>query len=162
MPGSRQGSRPYCPDAHPSLHLDDHDIGKTAAELKTMLDYGLVSFIGQEDALAQVVAWLSSAPSFALLTAAKNGVGLSSLFSLFKSILDLGVRSAEAVAQPGAASHVSAVEQDRLAPLWKQMIASTGLLEPQKLFNDDGRFLAACANLLRAMHETGLARGWNV
>lgn len=149
-------------DAHPSLHLDDHDIGKTAAELKTMLDYGLVSFTGQEDALAQVVAWLSSAPSFALLTAAKNGVGLSSLFSLFKSILDLGVRSAEAVAQPGAASHGSTIEQDRLAPLWKQMIASTGLLDPQKLFNDDGRFLAACANLLRAMHETGLPRGWNV
>ncbi|HEX8887183.1 MAG TPA: hypothetical protein VF797_22075, partial [Noviherbaspirillum sp.] len=148
-------------DARLPLHLSEHDIGKTAAELKTMLDYGLVSFIGQEDSLAQVVAWLSSAPSFALLMAAENGIGLSSLFSLFKSILDLGVRNAEAAAQHGAASHGASVEQDPLALLWKQMIASIGLLEPQKLFNDDGRFLAACTNLLRAMHETGLPRRWS-
>ena len=148
-------------DAVQSMHLDEHNIGKTAAELKTMLDYGLVPFIGQEDGLAQVVAWLSSAQSFALLLAAENGVGLSSLFSLYKSILDIGVRGAEALADPGSAQGALPGEQDPLAPLWTQMIASIGLLDPQQLLSDDGRFLAACANLLRAMHETGLPRGWS-
>lgn len=143
-----------------SRELDEHNLGKTAAELATMLQYGLVSFVGKEDSLAQVVAWLSSEPAFKLLLA-ERGVGLSSLFNLFKRLLDIGARDAAASARAGVVQEPSQAESDLLAALWKQMIASVAFLQPGRLLENEGRLLAACVNLLRAMHESGLPAGWN-
>lgn len=168
-------------DGRQSMRLNEHDLGKTAAELKTMLDHGLVSFAGKEESLAQVVAWLSSEQAFTVLLAARDGSGLSSLFSLFKRILDMRSGKAAVItttttaatattttttttttaAESGAAQNPSQAGPDALNALWNQMIASIAFLNSERLLHDDGRFLASCVNLLRAMHESGLPRGWS-
>ena len=148
-------------DGRRSMRLNEHDLGKTAAELKTMLDYELTPFSGKEASLALVVAWLSSEQAFTVLVAAEHGVGLSSLFSLFKRILDIGAPAAGVTAGSCAAQAPSPAGSDLLAALCKQMINSIGFLSPERLLLNDGRFLAACANLLRAMHESGLPLGWS-
>ncbi|HEX8887187.1 MAG TPA: ankyrin repeat domain-containing protein [Noviherbaspirillum sp.] len=160
-----RGALVWKTSGHLSRELDEHNLGKTAAELATMLQYGLVSFVGKEDSLAQVVAWLSSEQAFKLLLAADRGVGLSSLFNLFKRLLDIGARAGTATAtattRPGVVQDPSQAEADLLATLWKQMITSVALLQPGRLLENEGRLLAACVNLLRAMHESGLPAGWN-
>lgn len=148
-------------DGRRSMRLNEHDLGKTAAELKTMLDYELVSFSGKESSLALVIAWLSSEQAFTVLLAAEHGVGLSSLLSLFKRILDIGSPAAKVAAESGAAQPSSSAGSDLLAALCRQMIDSIGFLSPERMLLSDGRFLAACANLLRAMHESGLPLGWS-
>lgn len=135
-----------------TMALDEHDLGKTAAELKAMLDHGLVSFNGKEEELARVAAWLSSKAAFEVLLAVPAGVGLANLFSLFKSLLDLSTRGDAEGAEQGK-SHV-------LALLWSQMIATMSDVSAQRLLFDEGRFLASCANLLRALYESGLPKTW--
>lgn len=156
-----QGALAWSTSGQLSRHLDEHNLGKTAAELATMLQYRLVSFVGKEESLARVVAWLSSEQAFKVLLAADRGVGLSSLFSLFKRILDIGSRAGTATAKPDVAQNPSQAESDLLAALWKQMIASIAFLNPGRLLDNDGRLIAACVNLLRAMHENGLPSAWS-
>lgn len=149
-------------DGRRFMRLNEHDLGKTAAELKTMLDHELVAFSDKEASLARVFAWLSSEQAFTVLLAAEHGVGLSSLFSLFKRILEVGASPAKSTTDPGVVQPPSPAGSDLLAALCRQMINSIGFMSPGRLLLSDGRFLAACANLLRAMHESGLPCGWSV